>query len=84
MICEENPSLTPVGTLNWYSHYENHCGGASQKQNYNTIWSAYANPQYRHHSRDTCMSMLMDIVATFAKKMHQPQCPSNDEWVNKM
>ena len=34
--------------------------------------------------RDTCTPMFLAAMATIAKLWKEPQCPSEDEWIEKM
>lgn len=54
-----------------------------------TIWPSNCTPRYEHKGTekrcsDTCRPMLTASWFTVAKSQKQPECPSADDWINKV
>ena len=82
-------SYTVGGTVNWYNHYGEQCGGSLKNLKIELLYDPATPllgiyPEKTRIQKDTCTPVFIVTLFIVAKSWEQPKCPLTEEWIKKM
>ena len=82
-------SYTVGGTVHWYNHYGEQCGGSLKNLKIELLYDPATPllgiyPEKTIIQKDTCTPVFIVTLFIVAKSWEQPKCPLTEEWIKKM